>query len=252
MERRRVRGAFSVPSAPDGAVDRQLIAAAAAIIASSFVLGCTLLPGTELTQSPAGDNLTRAFEWKYNGRTYRWEVPIPAELLDYYRSLPRTRDYSEYVKDSHDDQYLALLCDKLSQAEVESDWSGKIDFVLAFVQSLKYAPDETTGFDEYPRYPIETLVEEGGDCEDTSILFASIVGELGYGTVLLRFDDSRHMAAGVRISEDVIADWPKGYSLTYYQDEGKYYAYCETTGSGWRIGEKPGWVTDTGAVIIHT
>jgi hypothetical protein len=232
-------------------VDRQLTAIVVAIIASSLVLGCTFLPRTGLTQTSGGDTLSKTFEWKYSGRTYTWEVPISAELLKYYRAMPRSRDYSEYVKDSHDDQYLGLLCGKLSQAEVESDWSGKIDFILAFVQSLNYAPDEVTGFDEYPRYPIETLVEEGGDCEDTSILFASIVGELGYGTVLLRFDDSRHMASGVRISEDVIADWPKGYSLTYYEDDGKYYAYCETTGSGWRIGEKPEWVTDRGAVIIR-
>jgi len=233
-------------------VGRQLIAVVVATVASSFVLGCTVITKTGLTRSPAEESLTRAFEWKYGGRTYRWEVPIPAELLEYYRRKPRTRDYSEYVKDSHDDQYLASLCSKLSQADAASDWSGKIDFVLAFVQSLKYAPDETLGYDEYPRYPIETLVDEGGDCEDTSILFAAIVRELGYGCVLLRFDESRHMAAGVRISSDVIADWRKGYALTYYEDDGKFYAYCETTGSGWRIGEKPDWVTDKAAAVIHT
>jgi len=234
------------------AVDKQFIAAVSAVTASSLLLGCTFLPKARLTQPTAEGNLTKAFEWTYGGKTYTWEVPIPAELLEYYTAMPRVRDYSKYVKDGHDDEYLGLLCDKLSQAKVESDWSGKIDFMLAFVQSLKYAPDEVTGFDEYPRYPIETLAEEGGDCEDTSILFASIVGQLGYGCVLLRFDVSRHMAAGVRISGGVIADWPKGYSLTYYEDDGKYYAYCETTGSGWEIGEKPDWITDTGAVIIHT
>lgn len=224
---------------------------AMATIVVLLLLAFTLIPKNDVTGGSQDNNEVTKYKWEYKGKPYTWEIQIPSGLFEYYRDIPRDPDYAEYVKDPDDDRYLSLLCDKLSEADVKSDWTGKIDFVLSFVQSLKYANDSLTGFDEYPRYPIETLVEECGDCEDTSILFVSIVREMGYGSVLLRFDDSQHMAAGVSISEEVIANWPENYPLTYYESKGERYAYCETTGSGWRIGEKPDWVRDSGAAVIH-
>ena len=72
----------------------------------------------------------------------------------------------------------------------------QVSFVLAFVQSLPYTSDSvTTGHDEYPRFPIETLVDDGGDCEDTSILFATLTLIMGYGTVYINPPD--HYAVGI-------------------------------------------------------
>ncbi len=215
-----------------------------------LISGCTI-PTIDMGDPEGGDHLVKTYKWKYMGRTYNWKIPIPKSLYEHYGRLPRSPEYSRYVTDVRDDEYLALLCSKLEETEVRCDWSGKIDFVLSFVQSLEYTDDDLTGFDEYPRYPLETLVDKGGDCEDTSILFVSIVRELGYGVALLRFDEAEHMAAGVSISPDVLSDWNKDYTLTYYQKEGKCYAYCETTGSGWRIGEKPEWVGGEGAVVME-
>ncbi len=231
---------------------RRCVIASMTILAAIAICGCTILPSMDMNSVPDGEEgMVREFEWKYKGRTYTWKIPIPEDLYQRYKSLPRTSDYGQYVKDRLDDEYLGLLCKKLSETPAKTDWSGSIDFVLSFVQSLKYADDKAIGFDEYPRYPIETLVDEGGDCEDTAILFVSIVREMGYGVVLLRFDQAHHMAAGVRISQDVVAGWNRDYALTYYVSEGKLYAYCETTGEGWRIGEKPEWVKDAGAVVIR-
>lgn len=50
---------------------------------------------------------------------------------------------------------------------------------------------------EYPKYPVETLVE-GGDCEDKSILLAAILRAMGYRTALLVFSGNPgHIAVGV-------------------------------------------------------
>jgi hypothetical protein len=101
--------------------------------------------------------------------------------------------------------------------------------VLAFTQSLPYTPDTvTTGFDEYPRFPIETLAEYGGDCEDTSILYATLVSLLEYGVVLL--SPPGHMAVGV-LGEDLEG--------TYFAFDGGRYYFAETTGEGFGIGELP-------------
>ena len=101
---------------------------------------------------------------------------------------------------------------------------------VAFVQSLEYTSDDlTTGFDEYPRYPYETLYESGGDCEDTAILTAALLQELGYGVVLIELPG--HMAVGVKCSEDT-----SGY---YYLDNGIRYCYLETTNINWEVGQLP-------------
>ncbi len=105
----------------------------------------------------------------------------------------------------------------------------EVSFILAFVQSLPYTSDSvTTGHDDYPRFPIETLVDGGGDCEDTSILFATIVRILDYGAILIA--PPNHVAVGVL-----------GTNLqgTHYKYEGEDYYYCETTGSNWKIGDIP-------------
>ncbi len=224
---------------------------AAAVLAGVFLLGCDFGPEIQFLESAEGGKLVKNFRWDFNGQSYAWNVSIPLELYQEYRSRPRDCGYHVYATDDGDDEYIRELSSKLSGAEAECDWSGKIDFVLSLVQSLEYAEDEDGGYDEYPRYPIETMFDGKGDCEDTAILFVSIISEMGYGVVLLKFDESQHMAAGVRIDESVISDWPKDYPLTYYTKNGVHYAYCETTGSGWRIGEKPEWMTDDSALLIQ-
>ena len=111
-----------------------------------------------------------------------------------------------------------------------SEWSerDRIDFVLSFVQSLPYTFDDvTTGYDEFRRYAIETLIDGGGDCEDTTILVAAILRGLGVETALI-FTPG-HIALGVSGNFT-------GTSVTY---NGTKYYYCETTGTGFTVGELP-------------
>ena len=219
----------------------------AAILATALAGGCIL---NYQAYVPARGQIVKHFEWEFEGQKYSWDLAIPRQLLRHYQLLPRTSDYSRYVTDPKDDEYLDMLSAKLTDAKVKSGWSGKVDFVLSFVQSLRYEPDNLTGYDEYPRYPLETLAEGGGDCEDTSILFAAIIRQMGYGAALLRFDSAHHMAAAVSIRRDVVENWNTEYPLTYFEKDGRLYAYCETTGTGWRIGEEPTWVGRSEAVVI--
>ena len=105
-----------------------------------------------------------------------------------------------------------------------------VHFIATFVQQLDFSLDiDTTGFDDYGRYPVETLVEGGGDCEDTAILLGKLLETLGYDVVLVRLPD--HMAIGIREDE--------GYVGTYYTHNDIKYFYLETTGLGGRIGLVP-------------
>ena len=97
-------------------------------------------------------------------------------------------------------------------------------------QSLNYTSDLTSsGYDQYPRFPYETLFDNGGDCEDTSILSVAILQEMGYDVVLLELPE--HMALGIKCSPET-----RGRSFEYNNN---HYYYLETTGSNWEIGEMP-------------
>ena len=103
------------------------------------------------------------------------------------------------------------------------------ELVVAFVQALPYVPDSvSSGRDEYPKYPVETLAERGGDCEDTSILTAAILRAMNYDVVL--FELPGHMAVGI---------WGDNIPGTYVEYNGKKYYYLETTGENWEVGQIP-------------
>ncbi len=103
----------------------------------------------------------------------------------------------------------------------------RIEFAAAFVQeAIPYISEKG----EYPKYPVETLVE-GGDCEDKSILLAAILRAMGYRTALLVFSGNPgHIAVGV--------ECPDCWGSYYYKDGVKYF-YLETTDFGWSLGEIP-------------
>jgi hypothetical protein len=167
-------------------------------------------------------------------------MKIPKDLYDYFSALPRspTHDYSVYVTHPEDDEMIDALAKKIRDNGEKEGYSEFqiVSFAASFVQSLIYTSDsEVTGFDEYPRYPLETLVDDGGDCEDTSILAASLIKALGYDVVLLIFsktDTSEgHCAVGVA--------GEGGMPGAYYKYKERNYYYLETTGEGWEIGDIP-------------
>ena len=105
---------------------------------------------------------------------------------------------------------------------------------------MKYSEDNiTAGVGEYPRYPIETLVDQTGDCEDTSALLISLVEILGFDASIIlipeAWDGYGHAAVGINVTG--------AEGVHYILNEGKSneisYYYAETTAPGWRLGEMP-------------
>jgi len=188
------------------------------------------------------------FRWEYPLGWYEWEfsLEIPVIAYDIYKSIDRDEiyGYTYYVSEESDDEYLANLTQVFINTSEENDFNDvdTIYMIISFVQHLNYLPDaENTGYDEYPKFPLETLYDKGGDCEDSSILLASLLNELGYGAVLLRFDD--HMGVGIKGEESL-----PGY---YFEDDGINYYYIETTDVGWEIGEMPEEYINKSAQILY-
>jgi hypothetical protein len=186
-----------------------------------------------LTPQPlSNDTIRRDFAWVYDGKTKAFSLYIPEHLYLYYGNKTRvpTEDYSLYVTHPYDDEYLSTIIAEFDDIAVEEGYDEiqKVNLVVSFIQSLPYTSDDvTTGFDEYARYPIETLVHDGGDCEDTSILASALLDLMGFDVVLINLPG--HVAIGVAVD---------AYG-TYWPHEGTQYFYVETTGEGWEIGELP-------------
>jgi hypothetical protein len=178
----------------------------------------------------------KQFVWDYGGHHWVWNLSIPANLFNAYQSvqddvrtqIPLSR-FGYFTTTS--DSFMQQLAQNLNSTAHQYGYSSldELNFVLSFVQSIPYATDaNSTGYQDYPRFPVETLVDDIGDCKSHSVLFATLSIMLGYGAIFINPPD--HLAVGI------LGD---NLSGTYWTYQNQNYYYCETTGSGFTIGQLP-------------
>ena len=186
----------------------------------------------------------KSFKWSYMFDDYQFSYNFDPKRYSYYVSqshkISNYRDYLNFV--TVDEPALidiAYILHNMSEEE-NLDSEEEINFILSFSQSLKYSEDNiTAGVGEYPRYPIETLVDQTGDCEDTSALLISLVEILGFNASIILIPDAwegyGHAAVGINVTGAT--------GVHYILNEGEFneisYYYAETTAPGWRLGEMP-------------
>ncbi|MEM3641000.1 MAG: Ig-like domain-containing protein, partial [Candidatus Bathyarchaeia archaeon] len=90
------------------------------------------------------------------------------------------------------------------------------------------------------KYPVETIVENRGDCDLFSYVAASIMKAGGLDVVLLYYEDKTHMNVGVSLPNPPRHARTTVYYVSY---NGVNYYIAECTGgdwrTGWRVGECP-------------
>jgi hypothetical protein len=116
------------------------------------------------------------------------------------------------------------------------------DALLNFVQDkghilcLRCYPSNPVEF----KYPIETLVEMGGDCDAKAFLYATLMKIAGFKTLLVRseiMNNTCHVAIGVHLDEEPEkANCIENY---YFIHNDERYYFAETTNDGWMIGDIP-------------
>jgi hypothetical protein len=72
-----------------------------------------------------------------------------------------------------------------------------LEMIAVYVQSLGYETLEETP----AKFPVETVVDQAGDCDDKSLLLAGLLSREDYAVALLSFGPEKHMAVGIE-SED--------------------------------------------------
>lgn len=179
--------------------------------------------------------------WLYNGKTCSISLNISKHLYSYFRNdrehLAYRYQFNEgemapnyygFMLSEHDRPVMRALAEEFARGFVSE--KDRVGLALSFVQSIPYAFDsDSKGKDEYVRYPIETLVDGCGDCEDKVALLAAILYEMDVDFILLVLPE--HMAVGVHC-DGVDA-------RRYLLFEGKRFYYMETTMTGWQLGDIP-------------
>ncbi|MFC4408202.1 hypothetical protein [Haloarchaeobius iranensis] len=172
---------------------------------------------------------SRSFHWCHAGERRELTLSIPVGTYDYCVNRARTGDYRQYVVDPLQEPFIATVAEDIEETMPGGTARDTVTSCVRFVQSLEYIRDrEDTGHEAYPKYPVETLVHQRGDCEDGTLLLCALLETLGYDTAVLVLPAHHHMVAGVA------CDWGHGASVTH---QGTQFFTVETTTSGWDIGE---------------
>lgn len=209
------------------------------IYCESLPSGTSTISQTSNSKTNAINNDHLTFDWEYKGKAQHLETRITGELAREHLAGIRKAEHPRFVMsdlltyctNEEDNELIKTVVDDLKANLPDvTDEQDYVDYVISFVQGLKYSEDVlTTGYEEYPRYPSETLLEKTGDCEDLSILAAVMIRELGYGVALIVFDD--HVGIGIKG-----AGYLPGYC---FENDGDQYYYLETTHTGWKVGWLP-------------
>lgn len=78
------------------------------------------------------------------------------------------------------------------------DRSEYLELIAKYVQSITYDKKEFASGTTRVRFPVQTVVDGKGLCEDKSLLLTALLAHEGYSAALLSFEPEKHMAVGVR------------------------------------------------------
>ncbi len=179
--------------------------------------------------SAKATSITTVYTWAYNNKLLSINHSFNQEDYNHYKNINRVyNDFTYYLNESASYPVIEKFANEfkiIAKKNNFSDWQT-VECIIAFIQDMNYKNDGTY---EYPRYPIETLVEKGGDCEDSAILLEAILRELGFDCVLVSPD--KHMGVGIALKYEIQGN--------AFEHKNKYYYYIETTSAGWGIGDYP-------------
>ena len=188
-----------------------------------------------------GYTFVNVYTWKYKYgilSSLSGNMQWTGYTSDYTYFKHLNTDQRHYIDDATtssfvraNDSVIVSIKDYLNDEASSLTEIQKANYVLQFVQeAIPYVTDaQGKGMDEYWKYPYETLYDMCGDCEDKSILYASIMKAMGYDVALVILPG--HMGVGLAGVE--------GSTGTYIEVDGKQYYYCETTNTTYTVGVWP-------------
>ena len=198
-------------------------------------------------------------------KEYTINALIPHDMYYMYTEFMPHKFNSDYsnIKDfiTPNNFVIAYVALQLNNIAVKEKMAP-VQVITDFVQQMNYNSDNLTTMDEYPKYPIETLMDGSGDCEDLSFLLTSLLwsitkrdlNQLNYA--LLLYDT--HVAVGISVSDldnkpekKKLLSETAGYPLTYFTVGLRDYLYTETTNDSFEIGQAPEDIKNESPVVYE-
>jgi hypothetical protein len=174
----------------------------------------------------------RELVWDVGGESGRQSFPVDhflkKRLFD-LRKNQKSIGYEPRAGEMDDDwskEALGPIVEFIRARYPDPDSQAKV--AISMVQHIPYDFGVYRGRQPTTRYPYEVFYDLGGVCGEKSKLLGVLLGELGFETALLGFEDIRHEALGIKC--------PAEYSQYFYNGTG--YCFIEST--------SPSGITDNG------
>lgn len=140
--------------------------------------------------------------------TYYGAISVESKRIPYMKWDNYTY-YSDFTNDPLQESiYTDILAQLISVKQTLNLMDDEyVELLSTFVQNISYYHQS-----EF-RYPVETIVEKRGDCDDKSILLAGLLTRAGYDAVLLIFDTENHATVGIRTNDATAYPNTGGYAI---------------------------------------
>lgn len=201
------------------------------ILSITFFTLLILLFSTGCSAATNHDYTYELLDGPGGSATYRLRVSVSEELYENYSKRDHTLYHYDFSRFVTPDTLKPIAEDLRSIYKSDEDFANG---VLTLVHQIPYVESDPQ------KYPVETIVDNKGDCDLFSTTAASIMKAGGLDVVLLLLEGYDHMFLGVNLP-----DSPKDARSTvhFYRHQEKKYYVAETTGgkweTGWRVGECP-------------
>lgn len=191
----------------------------------------------QLPPPPAIGVAGKLLEWEYAGRKFKLKAGFPTEGdLGRYTGFFKAHFHRRVVGDCYteygfNDPYREFsgalageLLSQCAQAFPNATEVQRAEFLLSFVQvALPYKDDPENVASDWPRHPSETVLRFGGDCEDSSILYAELLRCARLDSAILSIPE--HAAVGVGVPMVLTSEHKTAVVFAWL---GKNYVYAET------------------------
>jgi len=201
-------------------------------------------------ESHLASNYNRTYTFGAEHVNYRFThtlyTSVPPSLYDFYQSsshrISRDSDYAKFVTPDA----VRIIAENMRQAVSNSPRSDE-DFANDVLTLVRQIPYSVSAY----KYPVETIVENSGDCDVVSFLAASIMKAGGLDVVLLIYRGlpGSHMNVGVCLPHEPLTApeiEPVGFE---YTNKTYWVAEC-TPPRNWKVGHQPEIVAYVKPVII--
>jgi hypothetical protein len=198
-----------------------------------------ILPPTSFA-SDYNSNYT--FHVKFGRITFSYKLytSVSPSLYDYYYDKSHnTYNYGDYAKFVTPNVFKSVAeniqnSTNMNTFSLKSTYNDEVfaNAVLEIIHQIPYTSSKA-------KYPVETIVDNSGDCDGLSLVAASILKSGGLDVVLFYYPTSpvSHMNVGVHLPHEPI--FGTRANPTYYEFNGKKYYTAETTsGMDWKVGDQ--------------